>query len=153
MAIVDVKHTQTIEEAFNQVAEGGSGGDGGIVRLTFYDGFNRFDEETTEYYTYIFDGDHPVYVSDVIQYLREGKTIFVITDNNQPENHLNTVQLYLMMFAGYHPRDYLYYSTIMGAFQGEVFAMQFTGVATWYDEEGNAHPLPENEQVFCRTGV
>ena len=26
MAIVDIKHTQTIEEAFNQVAEGGSGG-------------------------------------------------------------------------------------------------------------------------------
>lgn len=30
MAIVDIKHTQTIEEAFNSVAEGGSGG-GGIV--------------------------------------------------------------------------------------------------------------------------
>lgn len=30
MAIVDIKHTQTIEEAFGQVAEGGSGG-GGIV--------------------------------------------------------------------------------------------------------------------------
>ena len=27
MAIVDIKHTQTIEEAFSQVAEGGSGGD------------------------------------------------------------------------------------------------------------------------------
>ena len=26
MAIVDVKHTQTIEEAFKSVAEGGSGG-------------------------------------------------------------------------------------------------------------------------------
>ena len=30
MAIVDVKHTQTIEEAFSQVAEGGGSG-GGIV--------------------------------------------------------------------------------------------------------------------------
>ena len=152
MAIVDIKHTQTIEEAFSQVAEGGSGGgDGGVVHLTFRDGSHLFDDETTEYYTYIFDGDHPAYVSDIIRYLREGKTIFIIADNNQPEDHMNTVQLYLMMFAGYHPRDYLYYSTIMGAYQDSVFSWQFTGVSAWYDEEGNEHPLPENELVFCRT--
>lgn len=38
MAIVDIKHTQTIEEAFGQVAEGESGSGGGmlIINLTFY---------------------------------------------------------------------------------------------------------------------
>lgn len=41
MAIVDIKHTQTIEEAFGQVAEGGSGGGSGVFKVTF-----TYDETT-----------------------------------------------------------------------------------------------------------
>lgn len=62
MAIVDVKHTQTIEEAFNSVAEGGSGG--GIVYINdIYnedDGTHSLDASYNELKAIIDDGRLPV---------------------------------------------------------------------------------------------
>ena len=91
MAIVDKTHSQTIEEAFNGVAEGGSGSGGGmlIINLTF-------DRNPSDASKWNAAGDKTG--AEIISAIESGKTIALRGDFDGTQN-IQTYIAYGIMYA------------------------------------------------------
>lgn len=135
-------------------AKAEASGGGGVVFLTSKIVSNpNYDSETSDpsemFYTYIFNGDAPVYVSEILAWMREGKLVYVAQNSNDPDNHLNTFTITnIMMSVGYHPMDHVWYAECFTTSMYELGMNKYTGVSSYYDDEGTQIELPDNEFVF-----